>query len=200
MKELRVAHITTETRAEGAAAPNALVLTGTPIVFNTPTVINDPRGSYTEIIERGALDGADISDTRLLVGHDKAKVPLARAPKTMQLTITERGLEMRAELADTADARAVYTAVERGDLDGMSFAFKVPEGGDSYDRATNTRTIHRIEKIYEVSVVAFPAYPTASVEAREALDILGDAARLGVLLKINKLLFKGDQVKKKRNP
>lgn len=190
MKELRVAHITTETRAEGTAEPKALVLTGTPIVFDTPTTINDPSGSYTEIIERGALDGADISDTRLLYGHDMAKVPLARAPKTMQLTVTEKGLEMRAVLADTADARAVYTAVERGDLDGMSFAFKVPEGGDSYDRATNTRRIHRIEKIYEVSVVAFPAYPAASVEARAALTGLADPARDAVLIKCNKIMYK----------
>lgn len=190
MKELRVAHITTETRAEGTAEPKALVLTGMPIVFDTPTTINDPSGSYTEIIERGALDGADISDTRLLYGHDMAKVPLARAPKTMQLTVTEKGLEMRAVLADTADARAVYTAVERGDLDGMSFAFKVPEGGDSYDRATNTRRIHRIEKIYEVSVVAFPAYPAASVEARAALTGLADPARDAVLIKCNKIMYK----------
>lgn len=190
MKELRVAHITTETRAEEAAASKALVLTGMPIVFDTPTTINDVNGGFTEIIERGALDGADISDTRLLYGHDMAKVPLARAPKTMQLTVTEKGLEMRAVLADTADARAVYTAVERGDLDGMSFAFKVPEGGDSYDRATNTRTIHKIEKIYEVSVVAFPAYPSASVEARAALTGLADPKRDDVLIKCNKILCK----------
>lgn len=192
MKELRVAHITTETRAEDAAASQPLVLIGTPIVFDTPTKINDPTGGFTEIIERGALDGADISDTRLLYGHDTAKVPLARAPKTMQLTITEKGLEMRAELASTEDAKAVYTAVKRGDLDGMSFAFKVPEGGDSYDRATNTRTIHKIEKIYEVSVVAFPAYPSASVEARAALTRLTDPARDAVLIKCNKLLYRNE--------
>lgn len=190
MKEQRVAQLKTETRAEGAAASKALVLTGMPIVFNTPTVINDPSGSYTEIIERGALDGADISDTRLLYGHDMAKVPLARAPKTMELKVTDKGLEMRAVLADTADARAVYTAVERGDLDGMSFAFKVPEGGDSYDRATNTRTIHKIDKIYEVSVVAFPAYPSASVEARAALTSLANTERDQVLIKCNKILYK----------
>lgn len=194
MKEYRVAHITTETRAEGAAAPKAHVLVGTPIVYDTPTTINDPLGSYTEVIARGALDGADISDTRLLVGHDVTRIPLAKAPKTMQLTVTERGLEMRAELADTESANAAYTAVERGDLDGMSFAFKVPEGGDSYDRATNTRTINRIEKIYEVSLVAFPAYPSASVEARAALNSMRDPARDRVLISLNKIQFKKREV------
>lgn len=190
MKEYRVAHVNTETRADGSADPKAHVLIGTPIVYDTPTVINDPRGSYTEIIKRGALDGADISDTRLLVGHDTTRIPLAKAPKTMQLTVTDKGLEMRAELANTESANAAYTAVERGDLDGMSFAFKVPEGGDSYDRATNTRTILKIEKIYEVSLVAFPAYQTASVEARAALDNLANADRDAVLIKCNKILFK----------
>lgn len=193
MKELRVAKITAETRAEGAAEPKALVLVGMPIVFDTPTIINDPViGSYTEIIKRGALDGVDLNDTRLLYNHDVAKVPLARAPKTMSLNVTEKGVEMRAELADTESARAVYTAVERGDLDGMSFGFKVPEGGDTYDRETNTRTIHKIEKIYEVSVVAFPAYASTSVEARAAFESLQDSKRDNVLITINKILYKGE--------
>ena len=50
----------------------------------------------------------------------------------------------------------------------MSFAYTVPEGGDSYDAKTNTRTITKIAKVYEVSLVNFPAYPTASAEARSA--------------------------------
>lgn len=190
MKELRVAKLHAETRAGGAAASKTLVLTGKPIVFDQATTINDPAGSYTEIIRSGALDGADLNDTRLLYNHDMTRVPLARAPKTMQLTVTDEGVEMRAELADTEDARAIYTAVERGDLDGMSFAFKVPEGGDEYDRQTNTRTINRIEKVYEVSVVAFPAYSQTSVEARAALTSLASKERDNVLIKCNKILYR----------
>ena len=193
MKELRVTKLMAETRAEGAAEHKALVLTGMPIVFDTPTVIHDPFiGDYTEIIERSALDGVDLNDTRLLYNHDLQKVPLARAPKTMQLNVTEKGVEMRAELADTEDAKAVYTAVERGALDGMSFGFKVPVGGDSFDRETNTRTIHNIEKIYEVSVVAFPAYSTTSVEARAAMESLRNTNRDKVLIALNKILYKGE--------
>ena len=75
---------------------------------------------------------------------------------------------MRAELPDTEEARSVYTAVKREDLTGMSFAFSVPDGGDSFDAKTNTRTITKISKVYEVSLVNFPAYPTASAEARSA--------------------------------
>ena len=166
MKELRTAEIRAE--APTAEGSGSLVIEGMPIVFDTPTVINDPTGSYTEIIKRGALDGADLSDSRLLYNHDLNRIPLARTPKTLHFEITRQGLEMRAELPDTEDARAVHTAVKRGDLSGMSFAFTVPEGGDSYDPKTNTRTITKIAKVYEVSICPFPAYPTASVEARAA--------------------------------
>lgn len=193
MKELRIAPLKAETRAEDAAASKDLVLTGMPIVFDTATVIHDPFvGDYTEIIERSALDGVDLTDTRLLYNHDLQRVPLARAPKTMSLTVTDKGVEMRAVLANTEDAKAVYTAVERGDLDGMSFGFKVPDGGDTFDRNTNTRTIHKIEKIYEVSVVAFPAYATTSVEARAAMQSLRDTSRDKVLITLNNILYKGE--------
>lgn len=166
MKEVRI----TEVRAQEPTADGngTLLIVGTPIVFETPTTINDPTGSYTEVIKRGALDGSDLTDSRLLVNHDLTRIPLARTPKTMQFKITDKGLEMTAELPDTEEARTAYTAVKRGDLTGMSFAFTVPEGGDSYDAKTNTRTITKIAKVYEVSLVNFPAYPTASAEARSA--------------------------------
>nr|DAK79266.1 MAG TPA: prohead serine protease [Caudoviricetes sp.] len=166
MKEIRTAEVrATEPTADGK---DALIIVGTPIVYDTPTQINDLFGSYTEVIKRGALVGCDLTDSRLLVNHDLTRIPLARTPKTMQFNITEKGLEMRAELPDTEEAKTAYTAVKRGDLTGMSFSFTVPEGGDSYDAQTNTRTITKIDKVYEVSLVNFPAYPTASAEARSA--------------------------------
>jgi len=149
-----------------------MTIEGVPIVFDVPAVIDDPAGKYTEIIQRGALDGADLSECRLFYNHDMNRVPLAKSPHTMRFEATPQGLQMTAELPDTEAAREVYTAVKRGDLSGMSFAFKVPPGGDSYDRASNTRTIHRIEKVYEISIVPFPAYPKTSVEARATMNIV----------------------------
>ena len=168
MKEVRI----TEIRAKDPAADGgqALILTGRPIVYDTPTTINDLGGSYREVIQRGALDGADLSDVRLLYNHDVNKVPLAKTPKTMSLELDPAGLTFTATLPNTESAREVYEAVKRGDLSGMSFAFTVPEGGDSYDAATNTRTIYRIAKVYECSVVPYAAYPTTSVEARGAIN------------------------------
>jgi HK97 family phage prohead protease len=185
VKEIRVCEI----RAEAPAGAESLVLEGMPIVYDQATNINDPAGRFTEIIRRGALDGADVSDVRLLYNHDLSKVPLARTPKTMRLELTPAGLRMTANLPDTEEARSVHTAVERGDLSGMSFAFKVPAGGDKYNPATRTREIFKIGKVLECSVVPFPAYPQTSVEARAAIQQT-DASRTQALIACNKILIK----------
>ena len=168
MKEVRVAEI--RAKEPTADGEKALILSGRPVVYDTPTRINDIGGSYIEIIERGALDNADLHDVRLLVGHDTSKIPLARTPKTMKLSIDEDGLTFEATLPNTEAGKEAFEAVQRGDLRGLSYAFTVPEGGDSYDAATNTRTISRIAKVYECSVVPYAAYPTTSVEARSARE------------------------------
>ena len=174
MKEIRVAEI----RANEPAADGkkALILSGRPVVYDTPTLINDMGGSYIEIVEGGALDGADLRDVRLLVGHDASKIPLARTPKTMSLKLDDSGLTFEATLPDTEAGREAYKAVERGDLRGMSYAFTIPEGGDSYDPETNTRTIKRIAKVYECSLTAFPAYESTyvSAESRDSRRFLCD--------------------------
>lgn len=161
MKETRAAEI-------NADESEAMTLTGTPIVFDSPATINTPDGSYTEIIKAGALDNADLTDSRLLWAHDDTRVPLARTPKTMQLTADATGLHMVAELPDTEAAKSVYEAVRRGDVTGMSFAFTVAPNGDEWSADGTTRTITKIQKVYEVSVVPYPAYPQTSVEARAA--------------------------------
>ncbi len=191
MKEIRVAELrasSTDTVVEG----KGLYIEGRPILYDTPTTIKESFGEYTEIIERGALDGADLTDSRLLYNHDLNRIPLARTPKTMQFIVDQAGLLMRAELPGTEEGKAVYTAVKRGDLTGMSFAFTVPEGGSAFDPKTNTRTISKIKKVYEVSVVPFPAYPETSVEARSEIkniwDQLEDPKRNELKIKVNQIL------------
>jgi hypothetical protein len=185
MKEQRI----TEIRATDPAGADILILTGFPIVYDKLAQISSPAGDFTEIIRRGALDGADIFDCRLLYNHDLSKVPLARTPNTMILNKSPVGLEMTAHLPDTAEARSVHTAVVRGDLSGMSFAFKVPPGGDSWEG--RTRTIHKIEKVYELSIVPFPAYSETSVEARTALQNIHESAKRAAIIKANLILSKG---------
>lgn len=163
MKEIRVAEIRAE--APPAGGEKALILSGRPVVYESPTEIRDIGGSYIEIIKRGALDGTDISDVRLLVGHDASRIPLARTPRTMSLEVDADGLTFRAHLPNTEAGKEAFEAVERGDIRGLSFAFTVPDGGDEYDPETNTRTINRIAKVYECTLTAFPAYESTYVSA-----------------------------------
>ena len=106
-----------EVRAEGDGG-NMIV--GRPIVYDRAT---DICGYFEEIIERGALDGADLTDVRFLVNHDTSRIPLARSRRnngnsTMQLLIDDEGLNIRAQLdtENNSEARALYSAVQRGDI------------------------------------------------------------------------------------
>lgn len=164
MKEIRSAEIRTNQEVD------ELILEGTPIVFNKPALINTPNGSYTEIIKRNALDGVKLNDTRLLVSHDHNRLPLAKAPKTMEIWTDDVGLHIRATLPNTEEARSVYTAVKRGDMTGMSFGFTCDSRGFDYDVETRTRTINKINKVLEFSVVNFPAYSETSIEARSEMQ------------------------------
>lgn len=189
MKETRNAALNAATDTNEAGG---MILTGTPIVFDQPTTINTPDGSYTEIIAAGALDECDLSDSRLLWAHDDKRVPLARTPKTMSLTVDSTGLHMVATLPDTEEARSVYEAVRRRDVQGMSFAFVVSPGGDEWSADGTTRTINKISKVLEVSAVNFPAYPTASIEARAARQATQRqaAARRNAILMANIIISK----------
>lgn len=172
MKEIRVTEIRAVTPP--ASGEKALILSGRAVVYDSPTLIHDVDGSYIEIVKRGALDNADLSDVRLLVGHDASRIPLARTPKTMSLKLDEAGLTIEATLPNTEAGREAYEAVQRGDIKGMSYAFTVPDGGDSYDVKTNTRTISKIAKVYECSLTAYPAYEstTVSAESRDSRRLL----------------------------
>jgi len=147
------------------------IISGRPIVYESPT----DMGYYKEIIARGALDGTDLTDVRLLVNHDIDMIPLAHSRRnngnsTMKLTPDNEGLSMDHALLDTENnvtARALYSAVERGDLVGMSFMFTIDEE-EWADLETDypTRTITKIGKIIEISAVTFPAYSDTTISAR----------------------------------
>lgn len=152
------------------------VITGRPIVYNSKTDL----GYFDEIIERGALDGADLRDVRFLVNHDISKIPLARsrnnnANSTMQLMPNENGMDMRVNLdiKRNTEAMNLYSAVERGDISGMSFMFSIDdEEWEGLDTDHPTRHIRKISNVVEVSAVTFPAYSDTSIAVRnkEALE------------------------------
>ena len=153
------------------------ILTGRPVVYNSRTDLY----YFDEIIMPGALDQTDLTDVRFLVNHNTDMIPLARSRRnngnsTMKLSVDLEGLSMDYVLLDTennADARALYSAVERGDISGMSFMFRIDaEEWDDLETDHPTRKILKISHIYEVSAVTFPAYDDTKIAARnqEALD------------------------------
>ena len=155
-------------------------LTGQPIVYNERTNL----GWYDEIIADGALAEADLRDVRFLVNHNTDMIPLARsrnnnANSTMQMEVIEgKGMAIRVDLdtENNADARSLYSAVERGDISGMSFMFRVDgESWDDIESDHPTRTVTNISKVFEVSAVTFPAYEATSIQARGLADALDSA-------------------------
>lgn len=113
---------------------------------------------YSERIEPTAFDEADISDVVFRVDH-QGPVYARTSAGTVELWHDDHGLGQRTNLGKTQRARELFAEIEAGNYPQMSFAFSVAEDGDEYDRATHTRTIKRIAKVYDVSPVAFPANP-----------------------------------------
>lgn len=176
MKEIRAFNF--EVRAD--ENDRGKTLTGRAIVYDTPTDL----GWYDEIIDDGALSETDLRDVRFLVNHNTDMIPLARSRNnnensTLQLSVVDgEGLDIRANLdtENNSDARALYSAVERGDISGMSFMFTVDaDKWENMESEHPTRHILKISKVFEVSAVTFPAYEATSIQARGLADALESA-------------------------
>lgn len=164
-KEIRTVDVPVEIRA---ADDGGVVVEGYAAVFDEPTNIGDV---FSEVIRPGAFRNAlnRGDDVVFLVNH--TGLPLART-RSGTLTLTEdgKGLKVRSEFdpADPDVARLV-PKMKRGDLDKMSFAFSVPEGGQSWvgsqadglDLREITDTI-----LYDVSIVTEPAYGGTDIALR----------------------------------
>lgn len=150
---------------------NGAYITGRPIVYESKTDL----GFCDEIIKRGALDDADLSDVRFLVNHNTDMIPLARfrdgvKNSTMQIQVDKDGLTIRVllDIENNPEARALYSAVQRGDISGMSFMFTISaDEWENLDSDHPTRNITAIGIVAEVSAVTFPAYEATEISARD---------------------------------
>lgn len=154
------------------------IVKGLAAVYEQETRIADAFGEFVEVIRKGAFDECDFDDVRLLVNHDFNGIALARSrrnnksdkPNTMQLSVGEDGVTIEADLdtENNEQARALYSAISRGDMDGMSFCFYVGEDGQTWSERDGVtyREITRIEKVIEVSAVNFPAYAGTNIDTR----------------------------------
>lgn len=158
-----------EVRAQ--TGEHGTIITGRPIVYNSKTNL----GFYDEVIESGALDSTNLNDVRFLINHDTSRIPLARSRRnngksTMQFTVDPMGLNLdwvMLDVENNSEARALYSAVERGDISGMSFMFSVDdEEWENLESDHPTRHIRKIGSVVEVSAVTFPAYESTEIQAR----------------------------------
>ena len=135
--------------------------------FEPYKMFTDEDGvDYFEQIAPNAFDDADLSDVVFRIDHEGA-VYARTSAGTVELWTDEHGLGNRVDLSKTQKARDLYEDIKVGNYPKMSFAFTVAE--DHYDRATHTRVVDRIAKVFDVSPVSFPANPTTelSVSTRD---------------------------------
>lgn len=163
-REYRSMTLTLPTKTED----NQYMVEGYAATFDPYVLLTKDGVDYSERIEPTAFDGADLSDVVLRVDHE-GSVYARSSANTVEVWTDEHGLATRANLGKTQKARELYADIEAGNYPQMSFAFVVAEDGDYFDRATHTRVITKIRKVFDVSPVSFPANPNTelSVSTRD---------------------------------
>ena len=164
----------------------SFLVEGYATTFNEPYIMYSYDGvDYFEEVDAKAFDEADMSD--VIFQYDHAGMVYARQKNgTMELSVDENGLKVVADLGSTSQSREMYEAIKSGLVSEMSFAFTVEE--DSYNEKTHTRTIRKINKLYDVSAVSIPANPATTISARSYFD--------GVIEKEKQELLEAEEKKK----
>ena len=142
---------------EGAEEPSYMV-EGYASTFEPYKLLTIDGVDYFERIEPTAFDHADISDVVFRIDHE-GKVYARTSAGTVNVWHDDHGLGQRTDLSKTQAARELFADIEAGNYPKMSFAFTVAKDGDHFDKATHTRVIERIAKVFDVSPVTFPANP-----------------------------------------
>lgn len=157
---------------EGAGAP---VIRGYAAVFGQ---LSDDLGGFREQLSAGAFgDAIGNSDVRALINHDPNLVLGRNKSGTLTMREDSVGLQVEITPPDTQAARDLMELMKRGDVSQMSFAFTVGREDQAWTRdgaGPWIRTIKRVSRLYDVSVVTYPAYPQTSAAAR-ALEELQEA-------------------------
>lgn len=164
MKEKEIRKLDIQFRAE-TTDDEKMEIKGYAVVFNSPETYG-----YTEIISEKALDNADMSDVVLRYNHNDSFMVLARTRnKSLKLEKDKKGLKIDAILQDDiTEHKNIFNAIKSGLIDKQSFAFTVEE--DEYDYESDTRTITKIGKLFDVSVVDQPFYNATDVSIASKND------------------------------
>ena len=155
-------------KPEAEEAEKSYMVEGYASTFERYKLLTIDNEDYYEQIDPAAFDEADLSDVVFRIDHEGA-VYARTSSGDLELWTDEHGLGNRTDLSRTRRAQEIFDEIAAGHYPKMSFAFTVAEGGDHYDKATHTRVIDRIAKVFDVSPVSFPANPTTelSVSTRD---------------------------------
>jgi len=144
-------------------------ITGYAALYNQRS---EDLGGFIEVIEPGAFDEAiGKSDVRALINHNDNLVLARTASGTLTLSVDEKGLRYEFEVPNTTYGNDLLENVRAGNISQSSFAFSMGSGKeyerwDEMEDGRLLRTIKRVDELYDVSPVTYPAYKSTTVSAR----------------------------------
>lgn len=150
-------------------AEGGKTVTGYAAVFNS---LSEEMWGFRERIDSAAFEGTDMTDVRALFNHDPNMLLARSSSGTLSLSVDEKGLRYSFDLPDTTAGRDLGEMLRRGDVSQSSFGFTISDDewietrNDDGEVETTTRVIKKIQRLFDVSPVTYPAYPDASVALR----------------------------------
>lgn len=146
---------------------------GYAVVFNAKTDL----GWFTEEIDSHAFDNTDMSNVYLLFNHDENNVLAGTVNGSLQMRTDDKGLFQTSEIVSTSLGEDILKLVKNGLINKMSFGFTIDrDGGEEWISGAEKdhRIIRKINKLYDVSLVTYPAYPQTSAYSRSQTDELAE--------------------------
>lgn len=167
---------------------------GYAVVFNAETDL----GWFTEEIDRDAFNQTDMSNVYLLFNHDENNVLAGTSNNSLKMNIDDRGLFQTSNIIDTSLGEDVLKLVKNGLINKMSFAFTIANGGEEWIERDGKehRIIRKIDKLFDVSLVTYPAYSQTSAYARSMTDELAEEhkRRVEQSKKMERILSNGKSI------
>lgn len=166
LKSIRSA-CSVEFRALGDGEEEKMIIEGYALKFNNQTLIGSEEYGFREVIPTGALDETDMRKVPMKYNHSNSYLALASTKNdSLKLEVDSVGLRFTAELIPTSSNEDIYRAVKDGLLDEMSFGFTIAEQEWDWEQSPPIRSLTKIDRLFDVSLVDIPAYQNTEAFAR----------------------------------